>query len=180
MHANKTGSVIGGATSLMRTTRKAGNMHETGIQKRSVAVAMNEKPEKMVIKNESASSSRPPRSNLSILVVDDNEDAAELLSAVLERRGHRVVVAHNGRRALDEARRVGPDVAIVDIGLPGMDGYEFVAELCDDETIPSCRLIALTGNGEITDHRRSAEAGFEEHLVKPVDLRLLVEVVEAG
>jgi CheY-like chemotaxis protein/two-component sensor histidine kinase len=113
----------------------------------------------------------------SILVVDDNEDAAELLAHGLRQRGHRVHVALDPVEALSAVRSARPDIALLDIGLPVMDGYELAAQL-RTELAGSCPpLIAITGYGQENDRRRSADAGFALHLVKPVQLDALLEAV---
>jgi CheY-like chemotaxis protein len=107
-----------------------------------------------------------------ILIVDDNADAAELLGMLLRADGHTVLLAHDPLEALRVAQAFQPQVALLDIGLPVMDGYELAARLRD--TTPACRLIALTGYGQDADRRRSEASGFDGHLVKPVDLDLLI------
>ena len=111
-----------------------------------------------------------------ILLVDDNADAAELLSEMLRGIGHDVVVAHDGPRALAVAGEFRPDVAILDIGLPVMDGYELGRQL-RKSTLPHGLMIALTGYGQAQDQQRSHQAGFDEHLVKPVDFARLARVL---
>jgi signal transduction histidine kinase len=108
-----------------------------------------------------------------ILVVDDNEDAAELLSLSLSRRGFDVRVAHDGAEALRVASEFAPEVAVLDIGLPGMDGYELAERIRAEADGHAPRLIAVTGFGQPRDRERSAEAGFVAHLVKPVKLEEL-------
>jgi CheY-like chemotaxis protein len=117
--------------------------------------------------------SRPMR----VLVVDDNLDAAEMLAEWLSAIGHSVRVAADGPTALEIASEFRPDVALLDIGLPVMDGYEVARRLRE---LPGCaktRLIALTGYGQESDHDRSRRAGFEDHLVKPVDLDAITNAV---
>jgi len=109
-----------------------------------------------------------------VLVVDDNEDAAELLAELLRDRGHETTVAYDGPQALAIADRTALDAAIVDIGLPVMDGYEVARHLGGKKGLT---LIALTGYGQETDRRRAHEAGFARHLVKPVDLVVLAGIV---
>ncbi|HTM18975.1 MAG TPA: ATP-binding protein, partial [Kofleriaceae bacterium] len=111
-----------------------------------------------------------------ILVVDDNHDAAETLADVLRDAGHQVEVASDGPEALDQARRFQPDVAVLDIGLPVMDGYELAERLRADH--PELWMVAVTGYGREHDRTRSRLAGFGEHLVKPVDLDRLLASVE--
>ncbi len=127
------------------------------------------------------SSQMSDRSSLAthkILVLDDEVDAADLLGQFLSQRGYEVSVAHDGPEAIQLAKKFEPDMILVDIGLPGMDGYQVAEMLCNDASVPSCRLVALTGYGDPEYHRRSARGGFEEHLVKPVDLDLLVRLIE--
>ncbi|HYD56068.1 MAG TPA: ATP-binding protein, partial [Burkholderiales bacterium] len=109
-----------------------------------------------------------------ILVIDDNRDAATTLALMLSQLGHTVRVAHDGPSALDEAQRFEADVALVDIGLPVMDGYELGRRLRALGN-GNLRLVALTGYGQDSDRRRSSEAGFASHLVKPVDLDMLLD-----
>lgn len=104
-----------------------------------------------------------------ILVVDDNEDAAETIATLLELWGHRTATAHNGPDALDMARRFGPDLAFLDIGLPGMSGYEVARRFRAEPALERTVLVALTGWGNEDDRRRSREAGFDFHLTKPAE-----------
>jgi CheY-like chemotaxis protein len=109
-----------------------------------------------------------------ILVVDDNLDAAESLAEFLTELGHEVRTAHDGPSAIDVAASFKPKICLVDIGLPVMDGYELARRLRHLEGLPrDVRLMAVTGYGQETDRRRSKEAGFDGHLVKPVDLEKL-------
>jgi CheY-like chemotaxis protein len=109
------------------------------------------------------------RGRLRVLVVDDNVDGAEMLAMMLELAGHETRVAGDGPGCLAAARVFRPDVAVLDIGLPGMDGHELARRLQDDPSIPDPVLIALTGWGSEDDKRRSKQAGFEYHLTKPVE-----------
>ncbi|OAI51095.1 hypothetical protein AYO46_01950 [Betaproteobacteria bacterium SCGC AG-212-J23] len=111
-----------------------------------------------------------------ILIVEDNADARETLRKLLELRGHRVRVASEGHAALEAMRTAPPDVALVDIGLPGIDGYELARRVRADSG-RRVTLIALTGYGLPEDRRRTAEAGFDLHLVKPVDYEKLEEAL---
>jgi len=108
-----------------------------------------------------------------VLIVDDNADAAELLSTMLEFLGHKTRVAHDGPAALKLVESFVPDFAVLDIGLPVMDGYELAQKLRERPALRSLRLVALTGYGQQTDRQRSAEAGFFAHLVKPIQIALL-------
>jgi len=104
-----------------------------------------------------------------ILVVDDNVDAAESLGTMLAYSGHDVRVAHGGVEALTAAREFAPNVMILDLGMPEMDGYEVAKAVRSDPKIAATRLIALSGYGQPDDRRRTADVGFDEHLVKPVE-----------
>jgi PAS domain S-box-containing protein len=103
-----------------------------------------------------------------IMVVDDNADAADTLAMVLSLRGYEVRVARDGPSALDTARDFQPELVLLDIGLPGMDGYAVARALRSGPAVNPLRLVALTGYGRDEDRRRSAEAGFDDHLVKPI------------
>lgn len=104
----------------------------------------------------------------SILIVEDNADARDALSVLLELEGHVVAAAGEGHQALELVRAKDPDIALVDIGLPGIDGYEVARRVrALDGRRPV--LIALTGYGQPEDRRRASEAGFDGLLVKPVD-----------
>jgi CheY-like chemotaxis protein len=100
-----------------------------------------------------------------ILVVDDNADAAEGFAAHLRRSGHEVRTAADGQQALAIVREFDPQVALVDIGLPGMSGYELAQRLRSSPTM----LIALTGHGQQQDRARAEQVGFHRHFVKPAD-----------
>jgi signal transduction histidine kinase len=104
-----------------------------------------------------------------ILVVDDNVDAAESLGTMLAYSGHDVRVAHGGLEALTAAREFSPNIMILDLGMPEMDGYAVARAVRSDPRIASTRLIALSGYGQPEDRRRTADVGFDEHLVKPVE-----------
>jgi len=107
---------------------------------------------------------------LRLLVVDDNVDAAATLGMLLEACGHEVAVEHDSHAALARARRLRPDAALLDIGLPEMDGNELARRLRADPATAAIVLIAVTGYGQEQDRRNALEAGFDHHLVKPVDL----------
>ncbi|GAB5545376.1 MAG: hypothetical protein SangKO_051360 [Sandaracinaceae bacterium] len=111
---------------------------------------------------------RATGSERSILIVDDHVDSAELLSMALSSRGHHVRIAPDAETALELVAHARPEVALVDIGLPGMDGHAFALQLRERWPDHAIRMIALTGYGAPADRSRSAEVGFAEHLVKPV------------
>jgi len=108
-----------------------------------------------------------------ILVVDDNEDGAEMLADVLTDKGYETRVAHDAPTALRVAAEFAPDIAFLDLGLPVMDGYELASHLRNLPGLADVHLIALTGYGQESDRRRTHEAGFHHHLVKPVDIHAI-------
>jgi len=115
-----------------------------------------------------------------ILIVEDNPDARETMRLLLELSGHRVQLAEDGEAGLDLALRTHPDVALIDLGLPGLDGYELARRLRAAPEAASIRLVALTGYGQPEDRRRAAEVGFESFLVKPVDRGALDQAILAS
>jgi PAS domain S-box-containing protein len=110
---------------------------------------------------------------LRILVVDDNADAAQMLALYLETLGHHVMVEHSSLRAIARARLEKPDVCVLDIGLPEMDGYELARQLRADQATAHAFLIAVTGYGQDQDKLKAMAAGFDQHRVKPVDVNEL-------
>jgi CheY-like chemotaxis protein/two-component sensor histidine kinase len=121
---------------------------------------------------------------LRILIVDDNRDAAGMLAMLLQFSGHETHMAHDGVEAVEAATKLQPDVILLDIGLPRLNGYEVARKIREQHGQPSRPLlVALTGWGQDEDRRRSEEAGFDAHLVKPVDeaaLGKLLDDVGAG
>ncbi|MET0387420.1 MAG: hybrid sensor histidine kinase/response regulator [Polyangiales bacterium] len=113
-----------------------------------------------------------------ILVVDDNDDAADLLSLMLEHAGHETTTAHDGPSALAAVQQWSPHIVFLDIGLPGMNGYDVARQLRHDPRFAELSLIALTGWGSGEDKRKAAAAGFDVHLTKPVDARALQGVLD--
>jgi CheY-like chemotaxis protein len=119
----------------------------------------------------------------SIVVVDDNDDAASSMAMLLRLMGHEVSVEHDGESALRRIEDERPDIILLDIGLPGMSGYAVAERLRKTPAGRAAKLYALTGYGQDEDRRRSAEAGFDGHLVKPVlpgDLFALIESTPAA
>lgn len=112
-----------------------------------------------------------------VLVVDDNADSADSIAAILETSGHEVEVAYSAQKALEMAVAHQPDIVLLDIGLPDMDGYEVAKHLRQTPELKEMRLIAVTGYGQLSDRQRSQEAGFDEHVVKPVEWRKLEELL---
>ena len=121
----------------------------------------------------------PPRP-LQVLVVDDNEDAAMMLGELLSEVGLEVKLANDGPEALALLERFTPDVALLDIGLPVMDGYELAAKMRERLGEKTPHLIAVTVYGQETDRTRGRESGFDAHLVKPVDWESLIEAIGAA
>jgi CheY-like chemotaxis protein/anti-sigma regulatory factor (Ser/Thr protein kinase) len=121
----------------------------------------------------------PSQTSRNVLIVDDNEDNATMLASTMSALGHRIRVAHDGQSALAIAHDQHPDVALLDIGLPGMDGYELAARLRELPGGDRIRLVAITGYGQMRDREASSRSGFTDHLVKPVDLSRLREILVA-
>ena len=121
---------------------------------------------------------------LRVLVVDDNTQSAEFLSVILNLWGHETRLAYNGTEALDSSKEFRPDAVLLDIGLLGMDGYTVARSLRDDPGLRNTTLLAVTGYGRDEDIQRATEAGFDRHLLKPIELdtleRLLMELAEVS
>jgi two-component system CheB/CheR fusion protein len=109
--------------------------------------------------------------------VDDNAAAADMLAALLEIMGHEVRVARDGPAALEMTEEYRPEVVLLDIGMPGMDGHEVARHLRGRPGWDGVRLVAVTGYGQEADRSRSRESGFDGHLVKPVEPELLQELL---
>jgi two-component system CheB/CheR fusion protein len=118
----------------------------------------------------------PPRHR--ILVVDDNVDAGDSLAALLQLHGQEVIVARDGVEAVRDAAQFGPDLILLDLGMPRMDGCEAARQIRTLPGGPGMHIVALTGWGQAVDRQRTREAGFDHHLVKPVDEATLLEVLE--
>jgi CheY-like chemotaxis protein len=116
-------------------------------------------------------------SSLSCLVVDDNVDAAMSLAMLLELNGHEVRIAHDGPAALQAAQQYRPRLLLLDIGLPQMNGYEVCRQIRAQAWGHDMIIAALTGWGQEEDRRKSKEAGFDQHLVKPVTYDVLMELL---
>jgi CheY-like chemotaxis protein/anti-sigma regulatory factor (Ser/Thr protein kinase) len=113
------------------------------------------------------------------LVVDDNRDAADTLAMMLELMGHETRCIYDSRATLDTVRAFAPDVVFLDIGMPGMSGYDVARTLRATDTGSRPILVAVTGWGQADDRRRTAETGFDHHLVKPVDIATVQEICGA-
>ena len=114
-----------------------------------------------------------PPSGKRLLVVDDNQDAANSLAMLLKLQGHEVRVAYSGMGAVEITKTYTPDVVFMDIGMPGMDGYEAARRIREQPGLGRVVLAALTGWGQQEDRRRTAEAGFNHHLVKPPEPKVI-------
>jgi CheY-like chemotaxis protein len=108
-----------------------------------------------------------------VLIVDDNEDAANSLALLLKLGGHETASVYTAADALQRAHVFRPDVVLLDIGLPGMDGYEVAQKMRELPGLRDIRLIAVTGYGRSDDRLRARDAGFDDHLTKPVEYALL-------
>ncbi len=115
-----------------------------------------------------------------VLIVDDNVDAAESLGMLLTMKGHEVHVVHEGSAVLSQARTFRPDVALLDLGLPGRDGFEVARDLREAPDLAGVMLIAVTGYGQEEDRRKTSDAGFAFHLIKPVDVAELLGLLSGG
>jgi signal transduction histidine kinase/DNA-binding response OmpR family regulator len=115
-----------------------------------------------------------------VLIVDDDRDAAEMLAQALEGAGHEVRQEHDGMGAVVAAAQFQPDVVLLDLGLPGMDGIEVARRLRTYPQLAGVRIVALTGFGQGSDRKRSAAVGIESHLVKPVDVDTVMQAIAAG
>ena len=112
---------------------------------------------------------KPNGSTLRVLVVDDNVDTASSLTMLLEATGHEVRMAHDGPTALEAALNFRPNVMLLDLGLPGLTGFEVAERVRQQPVFQNVVLVAMTGYGQEADRQRSLDAGFNHHLVKPVD-----------
>jgi CheY-like chemotaxis protein len=119
----------------------------------------------------------PPLRTYRILIVDDNQDAAEIMAMLLGISGHVVNCAYDGPSAIEAAREHAPEVVLLDIGLPGMNGYEVAPRLRALDLPNRLCLIALTGYGRDEDRQKTRAAGFDHHLVKPVDTQALNNIL---
>ena len=127
--------------------------------------------------SQAAEPPQPKAHRKRVLVVDDNADAAESLAMLLDLQGHATRVVLSGREALETVEAFAPDVALLDLGLPKLDGYELATRLRAMPQLRGIRLVALTGYGRSEDRQRTQAAGFDDHLVKPVDLATLTRAL---
>jgi CheY-like chemotaxis protein len=112
-----------------------------------------------------------------ILVVDDSQVQAKSLGMLVEMMGHQVRIAHDGQSALQLLSEFNPDVALIDVGLPGMNGYELARRIREQPQFASIMLIAQTGWGREEDREQAREAGFDHHLPKPINHELLERIL---
>jgi CheY-like chemotaxis protein len=112
-----------------------------------------------------------------VLVADDNRDAADSLAAYLRHLGHEVRVAYDGQEAVQLSADFAPNVALVDIGMPSLSGHDVARRFRSEKWGQHTRLIAVTGWGQEEDRRRSKEAGFDQHVVKPLDLEKIEHIL---
>lgn len=134
-------------------------------------------PESVVIVPKLDAIARPAAGRCRVLIVDDDEDTAESLAMLLEANGHHVRMAHDGPAALDAALEYRPDVMLLDIGLPMLNGFEVAERLRKMPEIESTVLVAVTGYGQERDRQRTTEAGFDFHLVKPADFNEVQKIL---
>lgn len=132
-----------------------------------------------VFKLSEENSFSPLGSSLSVLVVDDNEPAAKTMGWTLELLGHKPTLAHNGQDAIARARILRPNVILLDITLPGMNGYEVCKILRKEPSLQQTLFIAQTGWSLPEHQEQSREAGFDYHLVKPVEVHVLKELFDS-
>lgn len=112
-----------------------------------------------------------------VLIVDDNHDNADLCAIILRKAGHEVRTAYSGDEALSIAPEFKPDFALLDIGMPGMDGYELAQHMRTNGWSKNMTLIAITGWGHEEDKLRALSAGFDHHLTKPFDVEMLEKMI---
>jgi CheY-like chemotaxis protein len=128
---------------------------------------------------ERAARPAPARRTRRVLLVDDNRDSAESLAVLLTTLGHEVSQAYDGPAALEAARSETPDLVLLDIGMPGMSGHEVARRIRAEPALVGTTLIALTGYGSAEDRHESHAAGFDGHLVKPIDFEALQGIIES-
>ena len=128
----------------------------------------------------SGSSSADQSIGRKILIADDNSDAAVSLSMLLQMMGHETRIAHDGLEAVEIAEHFHPEVVLLDLGMPKLDGYEAVRRMAARPWARSSLLVAITGWGQEADRQRTRQAGFHRHLVKPVDLDALGQLIDGA
>ena len=121
-----------------------------------------------------------PASRQRVLIVDDNVDTADSMAILLTTMGHEVRAAYNGASAVETAEHFRPDVVLLDLGMPGLNGYETAHYIREETWGKDTVVVAVTGWGSHADHQRSLDAGFDYHLTKPVDPEVLRKLVAAA
>lgn len=121
----------------------------------------------------------PPQARLRVLVVDDQRDVADAAAMLIESVGHDARAVYDGAAALAASCARPPDVMFVDVGMPGMTGYDLARRIRGDADLPKIHLVALTGYGRDEDRARAAEAGFDVHITKPLSETRLREVLSS-
>lgn len=159
------------------TAHSQGLGHGSMFEVRLPALATDAKPARAAAAP--ATPPRPAERARRVLLVDDSEDILEIVATLLRHEGYEVLEAHDGPSALQLAPSFGPDVAVLDIGLPAMDGYELAQHLREELGERTPKLVAMTGYGQEADRARAREAGFAVHLVKPVDPSALLDSIRA-
>jgi CheY-like chemotaxis protein len=152
-------------------------VHSAGLGRGSEFTVRLKLAQSPVTRPASQSPEKPAFAQRCILVVDDNRDSADSLRLLLGLKGHVVRTAYDGQSALEEARALGPDLVLLDIGLPGLDGYEVARRIRAEASLPSPTLVAMTGWGRVEDTQRAREAGFDLHLTKPIDIEALERLI---
>ncbi|OON64021.1 diguanylate cyclase [Massilia sp. KIM] len=167
--------------SLVQLHGGAVSVHSDGQgQGSSFTVSLPRCAERGGLAGDDSARSGPAARHLKVMIVDDNQDAADVLSMYVAACGHAVLVEHDSLAALARAPDFGPDVCLLDIGLPELDGHELARRLRADPRTHGALLVAVTGYGQEQDRRASAAAGFDHHLVKPVDMDRLGRILDAA
>jgi two-component system CheB/CheR fusion protein len=126
---------------------------------------------------ESPHADRQPPKGMRVLIVEDNADSREMLCELLRRVGCECHAFETGVQALQFLENASVDIAFLDLGLPGMDGYEVAKKIRANHKHAEARVVALTGYGQASDRARTIDAGFDEHLIKPVNVETLLELL---
>jgi CheY-like chemotaxis protein len=134
-------------------------------------------PDSEAVKPEAPGKESSANKSFRILVVDDHEDTALGIARLLKSLGNVVASVHDGPKALEMAHTFRPDFVLLDIGLPGMDGYTVASALREDDVCKDAVIIAITGYGRDEDRRKSHAAGFDHHLIKPVNFESLIALI---
>ena len=164
----------GGTITVSSTGIGAGTLVEIRFPRRSMPVAPAAAEESVPV---ITGTDMAPPAMSTVLLIEDNVDSREMMAMLLGMLGYQVLEAANGVDGLQLARSRQPAIAVVDIGLPDMDGYEIARQLRADAGLQNMTLIALTGYGQDADRKRAMEAGFDSHLVKPLDMDVLVNTI---